>query len=88
MVSLGFSSSSTWFRVDMQESEYFGETLLGQVFSDVELRYPSEGSVFWMLLGDLAFRKVLGMFHIYVSRWVNITCVRYWLFFHFQKFAT
>ena len=56
------------FHVDMQESEYFGEMLFGHVFSDVELRYPSDGSVFWMLLGIfLAFRKVLCTFHIYAS---------------------
>ena len=49
----------------MQQSQCFGETLYGHVFSDVELRYPSDVSDFWMLLGGLAFHKVLGTFHIY-----------------------
>ena len=41
--------------VDMQESEYFGETLFGHVFSDHQPRYHVGGSVSWMLLGGLAF---------------------------------
>ena len=52
--------------VDMQQSQGSDETLFGNVFSDVELKYPSDGSFFWILSGGVSVsHKVLGMFHIY-----------------------
>ena len=51
----------------MQQSQWFGETqqtLYGHVLSHVEVVYPSDGSVFRMLLWGLAFHKVLDMFQI------------------------
>jgi len=38
-------------RCDMQQSQCFGETHYGHIFSDVNLRYSSVRSFFRMLLG-------------------------------------
>jgi len=63
IISKDIEYSRKGYIVDAQQSQCFGETHYGHVFSDVVLRYPSDGSVFWMLLG-VAMRKILGMFHI------------------------
>ena len=46
--------------LDMQQSQCFGETLYGHVFSDVELRYPSDGSVFGCCYGFFNVSQGIG----------------------------
>ena len=58
---------TAFLELDMQESEFFGQTLDRHIFSQVDIDYPSDGSVFRMLLGE-AMRKILGLFHSTLER--------------------
>ena len=48
----------------MQESEYFGETLYRRGFSDVELRYPSDGLFLLDLVRGVSVTQSIEFFYI------------------------
>ena len=65
--------------LDMQESEYFGETLNGQFFQMMGSDTRGMGRFVDVVRG-LAFHKVLGMFHIWLIRpQPRVTPMFFWM---------